>query len=211
MRSNRISQAQAQALVPDRKHLHGALTRCGFHMPPLNDPICSKKFMLGVKCREFWVIRSDEIVALKTCADPPTRKDLAVMLADVMENLNPLGDWRDVAIRKTAERVRLTTPTKQWMLLVLSSLHPGHEVFDKGYIKPARRQEEQFVASAMVDNEDGFFDGLPMATPTGKRRINLLSADMQQQVKVARLQFQLGKLQEKLDRAQGVEQAGPSQ
>ena len=206
-----ISVEDARQRIPDGKSLYSALVRNQRLMPPRKDAINSQKFMRGVWTKKYWVMSSHEVVGYKMCADPPSKKQLARILAGVLANYRSLGEPIDSGMRRTAKQIRKRPPNTNWMLLVLSSLHPGHEVFDKGYIKPARRQEEQFVASAMVDNEDGFFDGLPMATPTGKRRINLLSADMQQQVKVARLQFQLGKLQEKLDRAQGVEQAGPSQ
>ena len=68
-----ISQAQAQALVPNKKALYVALQRNQYIMPPMKDAIVTCKFMLGVKDGYYWCLRSSEVVAVKVCADPPAR------------------------------------------------------------------------------------------------------------------------------------------
>ena len=181
-----LSAAEAAAYIPDKKALYEALVRNQYILPPKNDPICSRKFLLGVKSKHFWMLRADEVVALKVCADPPTRRDLAQMLVEVLESMPPLNDHRDQGMRNTAEYIRRVTPTAKWMITVLSNLKANHQIFDKDYVRPVLRPQMQQFAP-MVDNEDHFFDGLPIATPMSKRRISLLAPEMKQQLKVSKL------------------------
>ena len=96
----------------------------------------TKSFMLGVKDKHYWCLRSSEVTTLKQCADPPSKKDLATILAGVMNNMNPLGEPMDSGLRNTAQLILTKPPSIAWMITLLSTLHPDNVIFGKDYVKP---------------------------------------------------------------------------
>ena len=93
--------------------------------------------------------------------------------------------------------MRRNTPDKQWMLGLLATLHPGHDVFQKGYRPPARHQANQ-PQQQKIPNRQGFFDNLEMLSAKELRKkssINFLS-------KRERTQFQLDRIHEREQKLQ---------
>lgn len=80
----------------------------------------TKRFMIGVKERHYWCLRSQDIVTFRVCADPPSKLDVAFILSEVMTNYRPMGEPLDTAIKRTALLIRKQPPSVSWQLLVLS-------------------------------------------------------------------------------------------
>ena len=57
--------------------------------------------------------------------------------------------------------IRRSRPDKTWMLGILSTLQPTHEIFQKGYRPPSNLPPQQ---QQMISNPGGFFDGLEPLT-----------------------------------------------
>ena len=94
------------------------------------------------------------------------------------------------------------------MLNLLFTFNPEHPVFAKDYVKP-RPQDEDVggVANlALVRNDDGFFDDLPMYSGTGSKRariINLATTVANpDDVKLAKLARQKEKIEANMQKIQ---------
>ena len=98
-----ISVEDARQRIPDGKSLYNALVRNQRLMPPRKDAINSQKFMRGVWTKKYWVMSSHEVVGYKMCADPPSKKQLARILAAVLANYRSLGEPTDSGMRRTAK------------------------------------------------------------------------------------------------------------
>ena len=99
--------------------------------------------------------------------------------------------------KRLAAHMRRSTPDKSWMLGLLATLHPAHEVFQKGYQPPARHQV-YLPKQQMVQNRNGFFDNLKMLSTKELRKkgsISFLS-------KRERTQFQLERILEREQKLQ---------
>jgi len=60
---------------------------------------------------------------------------------------------------KLAAQLSIKTADKKWMLNVLSTLtDTQHHFFAKDYVGPKRKQ---IVQDLVINNDDGFFTGLP--------------------------------------------------
>ena len=71
--------------------------------------------------KTYYCLKSEDVRRLKTCADPPSRKELAVILADVLVAKAPLFDEpHRTAIANTAGLIRRKKPSLEWMLLLMS-------------------------------------------------------------------------------------------
>ena len=93
--------------------------------------------------------------------------------------------------------MRRNTPDKQWMLALLSTLHPAHEVFQKGYRPPARHQANQ-PQQQLIPIRNGFFDNLEVLSAKELRKkgsINFLS-------KREKTQFELDRILEREQKLQ---------
>ena len=170
-----ISQAQAQALVPNKKAMYMALQRNQFIMPPQKDAIMTCKFMLGVKDGFYWCLRSQEVVTVKVCADPPARKDLAQILGDIMLNYRIMGEPHDSAFRRTGDLIKKHPPSVHWMLQVMSTIAQEHEIFAKNYVRPRRMPEQVQGPTVQIANPNGFFDDLPMTDRRGRGSRGVIS------------------------------------
>ena len=54
-------------------------------MPGRKEPMLTVKFMQGVMTKRNWILRSHEVTAVRACADPPTRKVLAKIVATTLK------------------------------------------------------------------------------------------------------------------------------
>ena len=89
-----------------------------------------------------------------------------------MLHYRPLGEPTDTKLRRTALLIKQRPPDLKWMLQVMATLNPDHEIFNKDYCRP--RNEENVLN--MVVNPNGYFDGLPVQKRTGKRMMSLLDS-----------------------------------
>ena len=52
-------------------------------------------------------------------------------------------------------------PNRKWLLDVLSTLRPGHDIFKKNYLPPIVTDKKE---NKVIDNSDSFFSDLPRLT-----------------------------------------------
>ena len=75
---------------------------------------------------------------MKQCADPPTRKILASVVAEKLRAYRPIGEPMDSGMRRTAKLIIKKPPSVSWLLMVLGTLEPDHCVFSVSYIAPRK-------------------------------------------------------------------------
>ena len=196
-----ISVSDVQSKIPDKFALYGALVRNRRLMPPRKDAINTNKFMRGVWTKKYWVMSSEDVVALKMCADPPSRKAIAKILADIMTNYRSLGEPTDSGMKRTAKQIRKRPPSPTWLLMVLSNLDPENALFAKGYVAPKKPKGAENV---FISNADDFFSGLPLAATKKKRYINLLDSKAKNSQQYSRLQAKIEKMQARLSQQQAA-------
>ena len=109
------------------------------------------------------------MLTVKFCASPPKKKELAKILHGVMTSYRPIGEPMDSGMRRTGKYIRKKPPQFNWMLLMLATLEPNHEIFAKNYQNPKKTVAEE----QLVDGYDGFYDDLPIVHGHKGRTLNL--------------------------------------
>ena len=125
------------------------MIRNGFFLPSLKSTIITEDYMVKVRSGAVWCPKFSEI-RLGPCVSPPK-------LEYLMNEVVRLSTEKGLDIGATPKNM----PDRKWLLNVLSTMDPDHEVFKKSYMPPApvpRRENK------VVDNSDSFFDQLPMLT-----------------------------------------------
>ena len=159
--NDRISHAEAAAVVSDKKTMYEALLRNQWYTPHYSSQILNLHFMFGVANQTlYWLPRTHEI-RLLNCADPPPKQVIANILCDKMMHFEHQGEPFDTSFRRTALKIKQHPPNKEWMLGVLSTLDPQNELFTKAYVKP-RPDCKPADTKNTVKNVGGFFTGLPV-------------------------------------------------
>ena len=195
MINQQIPLHEAQKLICDGKSLYGGLQRNGYIMPPKKDAMLTQKFMRDVVIKKNWILHSDHVLAVKQCADPPSIKVLAKLVAMIMKTYPGLEEPMRSGMRRTAKHIKKRPPSPSWLLLVLATLDQNHELFHKSYVAPRKPKAFEQV---LIDNTDNFFDGLPTAHSKKKRVMNLMDNKTKKSMAVAKMQKSLNKMQEKL-------------
>ena len=105
-------------------------------MPPFKDAICTKDFLVGLLEKRFWVPSTSE-VQIRNCADMPSKKELATMLYEEMQNVRPkVQDEIQYAFANTAEMVLKHPPSQSWAVVMISTINQSHMIFAKDWQKP---------------------------------------------------------------------------
>ena len=158
----------------------------------------SVTFMKGcIGNRTYWLPKIQDI-RLLNCIDPPSRVDLARMVADSMRGLDngPPSEPFDTSFRRTASEIEKKPPNQEWLVAMLSTLNPNSELFRKDYVKPkplSKFAAPDDVDVDMVANDDGFFSGLPLASKSSKHSSTVrFSGDSEalQKQKLRKMQLQ---------------------
>ena len=78
-------------------------------------------------------------------------------------------------MRKTAKHLYKRPADVAWMLDIIATMDENHEYFKKDYTKPKKAiAEDDELIPNMVNNNDAFYTGLPLAkNPNKKHKINL--------------------------------------
>lgn len=123
------------------------MLRNHWYLPDRKSSIIAQKYMNSVRTTELWCPKFNEIHPLP-CPDPPKK-------AYLLDELKlTVGDrWSSLGI--SAKKV----PDKQWILAVLGSLNPNHQVFQKSYRPPVNLVKKE---DKVIDNSDDFYSSLPM-------------------------------------------------
>ena len=185
-------------MIPDKKAFYQALSYNQYILPPLKDNMVTRQFMINVKTGKQWCLKSSDISGTRVCADPPSRKDLANIVGDVMLNYRSLGEPHDTAFKSTAMLIKKQPPAVHWLLQVLATIDPGNVIFSKGYRKPSKQQQARQVEETMISNADGFFSDLPILgrRSRGKAILSFADPTAKQRAKIDRMESQLLRLNE---------------
>ena len=160
-----ISAQQVAVVVNDKQSLHESLRRNQLYCPKLKETIMTVQFMKGcIGNRYYWLPKTEDI-RIRNCVDPPPRGELARLVYEKMAATAPSGDaCFDGAFRRTAQELARKPPNTEWLLAMLSTMDPNHGIFAKDWVRPrVNRAAEYDGDTDMVENIDGWFDGLPVA------------------------------------------------
>ena len=133
------------------------------------------------------------------CLHPPTAGQLVDIIATMIEN-NDSYETEDQAkqYKRLALHMRRSRPEKAWMLGLLSTLHPNHELFQKGYRPPPNLQPQQQQQQQMIPNRNGFFDNLePLSAKELRKKTSLSFLSKRE-----RMQFELARINEREQKLQ---------
>ena len=179
-------------MVHDKDTLYDSLRRNQLFCPKLKEAIMTNTFMRGcIGYRTYWLPKANEI-RLYNCVDPPSRADLARMVTDRMRAEQRTGNEPfDSSFQRTAGEISRRPPSQEWLLAMLGSMEPENGIFAKDYVKPKvnRFADED---PDMVDNVDGWFDGLPVAARNSKKSatVRLGNPAVGERQKLQRMQMQ---------------------
>ena len=111
--------------VSSLKQYHEILVRNGWMLPPLKSPFVTLEYLHGVRQQKYYCPRYED-VRLAPCPQPPQRTAILNAIVALLHRHDrpPLGDLTKYM------------PETQWLLRVLSSLHPNHAFFHKDYTPP---------------------------------------------------------------------------
>ena len=126
------------------------LTRNGYYLPR-SKVCCSVEYMWKVLNGEVFCLRYED-VRIRPCPSSPS---LEYLLEEVQE----------AVLRKegsTLGNFKKHRPDKEFLLTVLSSLSPEHQIFTKSYTAPPRSSKTG--PPSKLKNFDSLFSGLPPPT-----------------------------------------------
>ena len=126
--------------------------------------------------KKYWLPKCAEIKFLN-CVDPPSRNDLAMLVFRRMEQEFSTGNEPfNSSFRRTAYEISKKPPSPEWLIAMLATMEPSNPIFAKDYVKPKVSCVDGEDLD-MVENTDGWFDGLPMAVKSGKKQTTVKFAD----------------------------------
>ena len=134
-----VTAAFVFSVCPDKQSLYEAVLRNQYWLPPAKDSLMSTEFMRGVVDQHYWLPKTSEMKVLN-CADMPTKYELVDLLGEKMMNMPSQGEPFDSQFRRTCIKMKEKPPSASWMLVILSSMEPGHDIFKKDWVrtKPVR-------------------------------------------------------------------------
>jgi hypothetical protein len=137
---NMISIEQFGLHVKNKKQLYKAFLSNGFFLP-LNEKnqFISMKMLKDIYTGKCHCPKLSEI-KFQPCCYPPSQEFLRDEVCTIIEN----GDFPDEEQTKQWKRLvkymRKNTPEKRWLLGLLATISPGHEVFQKNYKPPTKQR-----------------------------------------------------------------------
>ena len=103
--------------------------------------------------------------------------------------------------------IRKKQPDKDWLILVLSSIKPDHEILSLTYEKKV--EEKPWDNLYLIDNNNGFFDGLPLAKQEcGKktRCFSMVEKETKMKIEKMKLEHRMLVLKRKLESCKAHEE-----
>ena len=122
-------------LIKNKEDLYHALQYNQFITPPRKDSIMTQKFMVGILSERYWMMKSENVTAMKACAFPPTKNKLTDIVCTSLLTHSNEDRALVIRIKRTVAHIRSKQPDVKWQLLVLAQLEPNHFVFSKEHTK----------------------------------------------------------------------------
>ena len=127
-----ISREAVNATVRSKQQYWAAMVRNNYVMPAQKAPLCTLKWMQGIREGQYWCPRSRNPRHFQV-ASVPTRQQLAEILLDCIEshieNDEELPQETCNAMMRTADLVLVRPPEAQWIINVIGYLNGAHEIF----------------------------------------------------------------------------------
>ena len=124
------------------------------------------------------------VVVIRNCVTPPTKLVLARML-------QAEADAKNLLLGMDEDHM----PDAQWMMRALATLNPNHAIFAKSY-RPVVERPRHAERLERVNNEDCFYDDLPLLTDKERKGRAMPNLTREQ-----RLELNMAKQKDKIDRA----------
>ena len=132
-----LSQDQVGLFVKNTSQFYKACLANGLFLPPLKNQFVTKKLLMEMYEGKCFCPKQVDVKPL-VCLNPPTNHHLVGIIATMIEeNGSYPNEEQARQYHRLAAHMRRHTPDKQWMLALLSTLNPQHEVFQKGYRPPS--------------------------------------------------------------------------
>ena len=110
--------------ITSRAHLKEVLTRNGFYLPK-SDCFCTLEYLAAVSQAQVFTLNYEEIKR-RPCPRPPTR---AILMTEIERVLAPMDQQLSLDNSKCM-------PEKEYLLTVLATIYPDHEIFERDYLPP---------------------------------------------------------------------------
>ena len=81
-----------------------------------------------------------------------------------MNEVAAVDQYKSLRLRATAVLVLKKPPCLSWMLAVMSTLKPEHEIFGRNYQPPKLDYGGRVVAAPLIPDPHGFFSGIDIGT-----------------------------------------------
>lgn len=102
--------------------LYVACLRNQVFCPPLRSGFMSSEFMMSLIRREAWLPKITNI-RLLNAPDPPAKSKIKALVVQAMkDNIHQIAIAERAAYDFTIKRIERVSPTKQWLLAILSTL-----------------------------------------------------------------------------------------
>ena len=147
--SSKMTSSAFSSFVKDVKDLYNLALRNGFYLPQQSSSAVNEVMLLNVLQGHYWCPLFKDI-KLKPCVKAPVKEVLLNALLKLCRRHMLNVAWID----------EKHSPDKDWIVAVLSTLDPNHEIFKKDYVAPPVRRRLQDVETIVLPNE--LFDGLPL-------------------------------------------------
>ena len=155
-----------QKILEQPTLLYESLLRNGFILPEYKSALCNHQFLLDIKLGRVFCFRESD-VSYKNMVHKLSTKDLNIRLRDKLTDSFLKHDyWKDQRQRDKVQELIYCLEDRQadagYCTLILATLHNSGvtcEIFEKNWKPIAKVAEEQ--AKMELENDDGFFDGLP--------------------------------------------------
>jgi len=156
------SAAEVSKHIAGKDDLYYATVRNGYYLPSLKSSIITEDYLADVACGRVLCPRYDE-VRLKPCPFPPDKETLLRLAQKIAEHRGKPTGIDDKH-----------TPNRAWLVALVSTYLPGHDIFKKSYVPPPR--VVKVADNVQVDYPDDFFEDLPPSRKKGKhRRVGLIA------------------------------------
>lgn len=157
-------------------------------MPPYPDDINSSTFLMGVKDKLIWCPRQEQMKVMKTIAEPPSKKQMAVYIYEFLENHRDEGETDlQEHVKQFLKHFIKSPPSFWWMQQLLSTCCEEHFVFDVNYMPPKKLVKKSNINHAQIRNVENFFNKdnlnpqliqrLMSKQKKNKRGMNMISAE----------------------------------
>ena len=171
-----LSREQVSEVVRDRDTYYDGMLRNGWLLPAKKQSLCTLDFMQRVRAGEIFCPRASHVKVPPVCVTPPPKAVLIDKIATASTVRAERGEdvkALDLLLERLYKKKSADTP---FLVLVLHLVDPADEIFARDYVYQRPQQVKPQVAMPVMDNSDGFYNGLPKLDGRGRQQLRLTKA-----------------------------------